>query len=278
MTWTIYCHTHIESNRKYVGLTKQTMEKRWKNHVYAAKTSKNGKWHFPNAVRKYGPEAFSHEILEVCNTLEEANAAEIKWIEKLNTINPQFGFNLTKGGEHIPHPIENSDEIKKRWDNPEYRKKIVESMKNQWSDPKYRYKMIKMLEDPVKKEQMSHNSLEIHARPDVKIKMSEASKAMWKRDGYRNNRLEKTHTEDFKNMYSKNFSSRIEFFRNRTHCSNGHEYTLENTRISNGSRICLECRKIRHEQFYDRVKSDTKSLENMRKYKREWVRTKRSAP
>ncbi len=106
--WTIYCHTHVASDRKYVGLTKQSWQQRWKNHCFAAKTSKNGRWHFPNAIRMYGPEAFNHEVLEVCSTLEEANAAEIKWIVHHDTRNPEKGFNLAPGGNHAPHPVSNS--------------------------------------------------------------------------------------------------------------------------------------------------------------------------
>lgn len=134
MLWTIYCHTHIESGRRYIGLTKQTWQKRWKNHVYAAKSSKGGKWHFPNAIRKYGAAAFSHEVLEVCGTLEEANSAEERWIEYFDTRNPEKGFNLTKGGGHTPHPFKNP------WERPEYRNKLCVIAKARWQDPNYRAK------------------------------------------------------------------------------------------------------------------------------------------
>jgi group I intron endonuclease len=118
MPWTIYCHTHIDSGRKYVGLTKNTWQNRWKKHIYAAKSSKDGRWHFPNAIRKYGSEAFSHEVLEVCDTLEEANLAETKWIDHFKTRDLQFGFNLALGGGSQPHPLR-----KNPWNDPEYRAK-----------------------------------------------------------------------------------------------------------------------------------------------------------
>lgn len=69
----------------------------------------------PNAIRKYGPDAFSHEVLEVCDSLESANAAEARWIAHFETCDPAKGFNLQKGGSHVPHPIRNP------WDRPEYR-------------------------------------------------------------------------------------------------------------------------------------------------------------
>jgi hypothetical protein len=90
--WTIYCHTHVDSGRRYVGLTSRSMERRWSQHVAQAKTSRGGRWHFPNAIRKYGKNAFSHEILEICYSLEEANTAEDKWINHFDARNPERGF------------------------------------------------------------------------------------------------------------------------------------------------------------------------------------------
>jgi len=45
-----------------------------------------------------GPDAFDHEALEVCDSFEEANTAEIHWIEHFDSTNPEKGFNLAKGG------------------------------------------------------------------------------------------------------------------------------------------------------------------------------------
>lgn len=118
MSWTVYCHTHVESGRRYIGLTKQTMERRWAEHVSKSKSSKGGRWHFPNAIRKYGADAFSHEVLEVCETLEGANAAEIRWIMHFKTRDPLFGFNLAEGGGVNPNAAPHNP-----WDRPEYRAK-----------------------------------------------------------------------------------------------------------------------------------------------------------
>lgn len=114
--WTVYCHTHIESGRRYIGITVKTMMHRWNQHCAQAKSAKGGRWHFPNAIRKYGKDAFSHEVLEVCHDLEVANLAEECWIELFDTRNPEKGFNLAKGGQHVPHPIR-----KNPWDDPAYR-------------------------------------------------------------------------------------------------------------------------------------------------------------
>lgn len=114
--WTIYCHIHIDSGRRYIGLTSKTMMARWNGHISLSKRSNGHKSHFIFAIRKYGKDAFSHEVLEVCHSLEVANLAEECWIEFYETRNPEKGFNLAKGGTHIPHPIR-----KNPWDDPFYR-------------------------------------------------------------------------------------------------------------------------------------------------------------
>lgn len=113
--WTIYCHMHIASGRRYVGLTKFTVKHRWNQHCSQAKKSA-GRSHFANAILKHGKDAFSHEILATCDSLEAANAAEERLIEELGTRDPARGFNLMKGGAHTPHTFSNP------WDRPEYRK------------------------------------------------------------------------------------------------------------------------------------------------------------
>ena len=128
MKWIIYCHTHIDSGRRYIGLTSQTMERRWQKHVNAAfRFSKGGRWHFPNAIRKHGPRAFSHEVLAMSWTLEGANYTEKTLILQYETQNPEKGFNLSKGGgSHIPHEFM----IKKNpWDNLSYRNKCISSIR-----------------------------------------------------------------------------------------------------------------------------------------------------
>lgn len=89
---------------------------RWNRHIYAANVAKkSGRSHFANAIRLYGKDAFSHEVLRVCADLEEANAYEAYFINLFRTRDLASGFNLCLGGSHAPHPFRNP------WDRPEYR-------------------------------------------------------------------------------------------------------------------------------------------------------------
>jgi group I intron endonuclease len=94
--FTIYCHTNRVNGKRYVGQTVYSMEKRWGDHVSSSKF-KGRRSLFANAVRKYGADAFDHQLLEVVSTQEEANLAEARWISQFTCLVPN-GYNLTLGG------------------------------------------------------------------------------------------------------------------------------------------------------------------------------------
>ncbi len=94
----IYGFQHIDSRRWYVGQTKNKGINRRQNHIRVAFRRKPSETsHLHNALVKYGIDAFTFEILEVCNSPEELNEREIYWINKLNALYPN-GFNYREGG------------------------------------------------------------------------------------------------------------------------------------------------------------------------------------
>ena len=97
MRFTIYCHTCVVSGKKYVGQTCTSIMRRWIQHVSDATTKPRG-GAFHAAIRKYGADNFTHEVIDIVVTQEGANIAETRWIEHLNTLCP-FGYNLDCGGK-----------------------------------------------------------------------------------------------------------------------------------------------------------------------------------
>lgn len=94
----IYTITNNINNKKYVGLSKNCY-KRWYDHKEAAKRPKKPyQFRVPiyNAMRKYGINNFSFDIIEEC-PIDKLKEREIYWIEKLDTYNN--GYNATKGGD-----------------------------------------------------------------------------------------------------------------------------------------------------------------------------------
>lgn len=247
MSWTVYCHTHVESGRRYIGITRQTWQKRWKNHISAAKSAKGGRWHFPNAIRKYGPEAFSHEILAICNTLEEANRIECSKIEEFKTRDPRFGFNLAEGGQHVPHPIR-----KNPWDDHNFRENAVARSQKLMADPAIRAKISATMKAHYSNESYTAAAAErtkkVWAAPEYRSKVSTAVKQRWDRPGERDKYRKLWEDPDFQARCSiglKVMNTR------RTHCKNGHELIDGNVRVDKrGRRECRLCCNARARTNY----------------------------
>ena len=92
-SYTVYIHTNIINNKKYVGLTRQTVEQRWQNgQGYKYCTL------FNNAIKKYGWQNFSHEIVATGLSEEEACELERELIRDLHTCDKEYGYNIFEGG------------------------------------------------------------------------------------------------------------------------------------------------------------------------------------
>jgi group I intron endonuclease len=98
----IYVVTHKASGRQYVGQTKErTVRDRWKKHIEeVTKTSRKSRRPLIEAIRKYGPGAFTFKKIDDAASLAELNEKERHWINKLGTLIPR-GFNRTRGGQGL---------------------------------------------------------------------------------------------------------------------------------------------------------------------------------
>lgn len=91
--WCVYCHT-FPNGKRYIGITSQTPEYRWNNgRGYSSQKV------VARAICKHGWNNIVSEILYFNITKSEATTLEIKLIEEYKTTNPQYGYNLTIGGE-----------------------------------------------------------------------------------------------------------------------------------------------------------------------------------
>jgi hypothetical protein len=132
------------------------MLERWRGHLRAA-TGKRAAGVFAKAIKEYGADAFTHEVIEACATLHQANAAEERWIRELDTRNPARGFNMhSRLRSHVPQTRDAvrarmSAAAKARWADPTRRAAILAAQraegvsekrrangKAQWKDPKTR--------------------------------------------------------------------------------------------------------------------------------------------
>lgn len=89
----VYCHTNLQNGKRYIGITKQDPERRWRN----GDGYKKGAFH--NAIMKYGWGGFRHEVLFSGLTEAEAKAKEKELIRLYRTRNKDCGYNCTDGGD-----------------------------------------------------------------------------------------------------------------------------------------------------------------------------------
>lgn len=105
----IYKITNTINGKVYIGQTKQTIEQRFIQHKSHARTGQSNH-KLARALRKYGDENFTIELVEVCD-YEMLNERERYWINIFNSI--ENGYNILLGGQDIScyYPIENEQEI-----------------------------------------------------------------------------------------------------------------------------------------------------------------------
>ena len=80
------------NNKFYIGITSSSLDKRLYQHCWASSKGRNLPLH--NAIRKYGKEVFTIELLHSFKSREDACKKEVELIE---TLKPHY--NVSKGGD-----------------------------------------------------------------------------------------------------------------------------------------------------------------------------------
>lgn len=106
LTYSVYIHI-TPNNKKYIGITKNAPQWRWRGGSGYSKS------YFGKAVKKYGWENIRHGVYAEGLSKNEAEKMEIALISFYDTTNPKFGYNITEGG-HIG--LQES--------NPEFKEKL----------------------------------------------------------------------------------------------------------------------------------------------------------
>ena len=92
----IYKITNTLNNMCYIGQSKN-ISKRWNNHksVYDNENSHGYNYYLYRAMRKYGIENFTFEIIEECD-IDSLNEREIYWINYYDSYNNGMWPNLVR--------------------------------------------------------------------------------------------------------------------------------------------------------------------------------------
>lgn len=105
--YTVYMHTNLINNKKYIGITSKKPEIRWGRGI--GYKSNN---YFYSSILKYGwDDGFVHTIIETNMSKKDACKKEIKLISFYQSNNPSYGYNLSAGGESGGAGIKKSKEL-----------------------------------------------------------------------------------------------------------------------------------------------------------------------
>ena len=172
----VYCIRHVETGKCYVGASKD-IKRRWSGHRWAKRSS---------FIQKYGLDSFVFEILELCPE-RDLGSREQFWIASLNTLHPN-GFNLRYGGAHggrhsVMSRQNQSEARKKKWEDPEYRRKTSEAHQGKIPTDETRKKrsesMKKICADPEFNEKRAESIKKASRTPESRKRRSEAAKKFW---------------------------------------------------------------------------------------------------
>ena len=105
----IYKFTHIETSRVYIGQTTQDPNQRRLEHLSDSRYTKRTH-RFHNALRKYGEDAFTFDVIASASNLDELNLLETKYIKEYNSI--ENGFNIRNGGDNKTHNQESIEKMR----------------------------------------------------------------------------------------------------------------------------------------------------------------------
>lgn len=136
----VYCIENKLTGKKYIGVTKGEINRRYKQHKQIAKNPGSSKHcYIHSAMLKHGLENFIVYQLDEANTKEELFEKEKNWIKKLDT--KLNGYNETDGGEGTfgwkpteEQNKQNSERIKKVMQNENHRKLLAEKSKLFWNN------------------------------------------------------------------------------------------------------------------------------------------------
>jgi group I intron endonuclease len=113
----VYKITNKINGKSYIGVTTKSLQERFDAHLYRANAEKSA---VQKAMKKYGKENFTIELIDTADSKDELFEKETSWIAHFNTFNGH-GYNLTLGGGGI---VEMSEDIKNKISKSKTGKKI----------------------------------------------------------------------------------------------------------------------------------------------------------
>lgn len=136
----IYVIRNLINNKMYVGKS-INIYNRISQHLTLLNTnSKDENFHLKNSWKKYGKNNFDYFVIEYCDPKESVlQDRELFWIKQLRTLDRRYGYNLrldSKSRCIVSNETKKrmSESSKKRFSNPNERKKLGKKAKQFWKE------------------------------------------------------------------------------------------------------------------------------------------------
>jgi group I intron endonuclease len=181
----VYCIRNVKNGKRYVGSAAKSLLGRWKRHKNNLVNNRHCNTHLQRAWNKCGPEAFVFQILERCEP-DRCKDRETIWIARLDATNQQKGYNVCREGRNhlgAKRSEETRAKHKKNWQDPGYRRLVMESARAGMDNPSVRARL-------------SEHSRQLGANPEIQQRKSEKSRKFWADPKQRRNasdRVRKAH-------------------------------------------------------------------------------------
>ena len=177
----IYLIVNHKTGKYYVGQHKGNNLKQYlQRKFWDAKHQRNGSSYLYNSMRKYPQSTLwsIHALRSDIRTKSELDQTERDFIAFLKAQDPEYGYNICRGGEGFTGPHSEASKkktsvaSKRTWQNPEFRERVI---------PKIRASL--QTEEYKRKASLSHMG---HETSDVtKGKISKTHKDNWQDPEYR---------------------------------------------------------------------------------------------
>lgn len=112
----VYRLTCIHSGKSYIGITRNSAQIRFRQHIYKSRwpSNKDDQRRLMNALRKYPPHLWTVEEIGSATTWVDLCRLEVEFIAKYGTQDRTKGYNHTAGGDGRCGHKQSPEEIEKR--------------------------------------------------------------------------------------------------------------------------------------------------------------------
>lgn len=132
----IYLIVNHATGKYYVGQHKgSNLKKYLQKKFYDAFAGRGGCSRLYASMRKHGRDAFTiHALVPNVETKEELDRLEKEFISTLKSQDPEFGYNICRGGEGFTGPH-----------SPEAKAKVTKALKQRWAKPGFKERWSSMM-------------------------------------------------------------------------------------------------------------------------------------